>query len=213
MFDDRFVEHKGKVYTAFDKRDDRVNEGGLFEVIESRRDGYYSACVEYNLLFQSDNIGQIVASAHFDPIEIIGVDMSTRLNRIYGYYPENGVWKRKRTQWGDVWDGTLLVEQHMEGEAAAVCGLSSKMRMFCLWGDFNHSRYSHIECLEGKKPTIIGDWVGPYAQYRGTYCPGGHGWWSEGSADKKKQLKKYTWHGSGRVTTDLSWEPAERVSM
>lgn len=206
MFDERFVEHKGKVYAAFAKWDDRVNEGGLYEVLESSRDGYYLPCVEYNLLFQSDNIGQIVASAHFDPIEIIGVDTSTTRNRIYGYYPENGVWKRKMTQWGDVQDGTLSVEPQMEGEKAQVIGLSSNMRMFKLWGDFNYSKKDHIECAWGTsgttKPAQIGEWKGPYARYRGVYCP------SVGNS----QLKKYTWHGeSEKITTDLEWEPAERI--
>ena len=120
MFRENFVEHKGKVYASIayhaPERDD-LSVGGLYEVIDDDT----GSCVTLNLIYEDDNLGQIVASSQFDPIEIIGVSGST----IYGYYPESGgtMWSRKQTVWGDAKDGSLSVAQRIGWDG--VSGLSS----------------------------------------------------------------------------------------
>eukprot|EP00804_Cyclotella_cryptica_P026672 CCRYP_007921-RB/>CCRYP_007921-RB protein AED:0.04 eAED:0.04 QI:493/1/1/1/1/1/3/137/364 len=205
MFRSNFIEHKGKVYASLSaspystgndyfapERDD-LSAGGLYEVTDDS-----GSCVTLQLLYADDTLGQIVASSQFHPIEIIGVSGKT----IYGYYPgSGGAWQRKKTVWGDATDGSLSVEPVMSGKVGHVSGISSNGNLFNLWGgfsNFNYARHDDIYCTE--RPAEIGDWTGFYAGSRGTYCP-----------SRMSSLKKYTWYSSGSVTTDIGWEPAERI--
>jgi len=211
MFSDKFVEHKGKVFTVKNAQGEggfpnyTEGENGLYEVSGSGIVGPYNACVQYHLLYEDNNIGQIVASSRFDPIEIIGVDSAS--NRIYGYYQDSaspGGWERKRTAWGYALDGSLVAEPVEDGEAAPIAGVALDDTMFSLWGDFNNFNFSNKSKLKcAGRPAIIGDWSGNRAGSRGNYCPG----------KGNNQLKKYTWHGSGGSTADeLSWEPASKIA-
>eukprot|EP00579_Thalassiosira_antarctica_P032235 CAMPEP_0202002852 /NCGR_PEP_ID=MMETSP0905-20130828/8599_1 /ASSEMBLY_ACC=CAM_ASM_000554 /TAXON_ID=420261 /ORGANISM="Thalassiosira antarctica, Strain CCMP982" /LENGTH=243 /DNA_ID=CAMNT_0048559885 /DNA_START=114 /DNA_END=841 /DNA_ORIENTATION=+ len=209
MFSDKFIEHNGKVFTVKNAQGEggfpnyTEGENGLYEVSVS---GWpYEACVQYHLIYEDDNIGQIVASSLFDPIEIIGVDSAT--NRIYGYHQvsaPSGGWERKRTAWGYALDGSLVAEPVETGEAAPIAGVARDGTMFSLWGDFNNFNYSDKSKLKcAGRPAIIGDWSGFFAGSRGNYCPG------EGN----NQLRKYTWHDSGGSTADeLNWVPASKIA-
>jgi hypothetical protein len=202
MFSDQFVEHKGKVYAAPEEGySEHVATRGLYEVIDQ-----IETCVKFELLYADDDIGQIVASSQFDPIQIIGISGTT----IYGYYPDssNGVWLRKRTGWGDAQDGSLVVGPVLNGEVAYIAGLSANNRLFNLWGsydNFNYARHDDIGCVgdwgSAGRPAIIDDWAGFWAGERGIYCR------KAGS----NQLMKWTWHESGSITTELIWEPAARI--
>mmetsp|Transcript_28519 Transcript_28519/g.60443 ORF Transcript_28519/g.60443 Transcript_28519/m.60443 type:complete len:386 (+) Transcript_28519:345-1502(+) len=217
MFRENFVEHKGTVYASlssamtdgydvdFDDTDraperSHLSVGGLYKVTDDS-----GTCVNLQLIYEDDSIGQIVASSQFDPIEIIGVSGS----KIYGYYPESGgTWSREQT-WGDATDGTLTVEPVLSDESGLVSGLTSNGKLFNLWGsfsiddpakrNFNYAPQDHIHC--SARPAGIGDWTGFWAGSRGVYCP------QEGS----KQLVKYTWHGDGPTTTPMDWAPAARI--
>lgn len=205
MFREHFVEHKGKVYASLSTTSGApersgMSTGGLFEVTDDVTDDSGS-CVTFKLIYDNDGLGQIVASAQFDPIEIIGVADT----KIWGFYPgSGGSWSRKRTGWGNAIDGSLTVEPTLSTEVGNVSGLSMTGRLFNLWGSFdkfNYARHDHIHCVG--RPAAIGDWTGKWAGSRGVYCP---------RADKPyHQLKKYTWHSSGSVTTNMGWEPAAKI--
>lgn len=57
MFRNNHVEHNGRVFAA--------KSDGLYEVLD---------CDKHELLYSDPNIGQIVATSKFDPIQIISVD-------------------------------------------------------------------------------------------------------------------------------------------
>lgn len=134
MFRENFVEINCKVYaslsTAWSPCDVPeqldLEKGGLYEVIDEA-----GACVTYRLIYEDENIGQIVASSQFDPIEIIAVSGST----IFGYYPDyaasstGGIWQGKESLWGDAIDGTLSVEPVLNGDVGVVSGLSINGRV------------------------------------------------------------------------------------
>ena len=138
MFRENFVEHKCEVYaslsTAWSLCDVPeqldLEKGGLYEVIDEA-----GACVTYRLIYEDENIGQIVASSQFDPIEIISVSGST----LFGYYPDysstGGTWQRKASLWGDAIDGSLSVEPVLNGDVGGVTGLSSdgRVRRHFVW--------------------------------------------------------------------------------
>jgi len=212
MFTDKFVEHNGRVFAV--KNDGGTGgyeygyntwpydeePNGLYEVHD---DGHGSSCITFQLLFENDNIGQIIASSQFDSYElIIGVDQVT--NRIWGYYEQGGVWLRKRTVWGYAIDGSLTVDptnHHLPS------GLSLNGRLFNIWGEFpgnfNYAKHDGVHC--SSKPAIIDDWSGFWAGSRGVYCPG--------EGDNK--LWKYTWHSAtngGQQVDKLGWKSASKIA-
>lgn len=76
-------------------------------------------------------------------------------------------------------------------------------RMFTLWGnfdDFNYAKMDHITCAA--PPASIGDWTGFWSGSRGTYCP----------RASDNQLTKNTWHGSGRVTSEVVWKAGSKIT-
>jgi hypothetical protein len=203
MFTENFVNHCGTIYAAPPRDYYPVyfeNRRGLYEVIDA--DG---SCVKFNLLYADKDIGQIVASTQFDPIEIIG----TTRTKIYGYYINNGVWAREQTKWGNAIEGSLSVDP---GEGGLVSGLSMNNRMFTLWGrfvpgssdpndkNFNYAIEDNIHC--SSKPATIGDWTGFWSGSRGTYCPG---------AGNNNQLWKRTWDPNGVTFDQLVWTPGMKV--
>ncbi|KAL7507857.1 hypothetical protein ACHAXN_004984 [Cyclotella atomus] len=128
MFRENFVEHKCKVYASLSSaRSDCDNPERKY----LQKEGLYKpgACVTFRLLYEDDALGQIVASSHFDPIEVIGISGTT----IYGFYPNpnspGGAWLRKPTVWGDALDGSLSAEPKPSNVAAGVSGLSSNARI------------------------------------------------------------------------------------
>lgn len=124
MFSDRYVENNGKIYAVKNSQGNGAlartyyryhMTDGLYEVTVPDPDpyGWYERrygvgrYVLFKLLIEARDIGQIIAApAHYDPMQVIGVDQVT--NRIYGYYPTaSGTWDRKRTAWGDAKDGSM----------------------------------------------------------------------------------------------------------
>ncbi len=119
MFSDKYVENNGRFYAVMNSQGNGamtfsdIMRNGLYEVtVPDTFVGFKSCntsgkCVEFHLLMEADNIGQIIAApARFDPIQVIGVDQVD--NRIYGYFPTaSGVWDRKRTGWGNAKDGSM----------------------------------------------------------------------------------------------------------
>ena len=184
---------------------------GLYEVIYK-----VGSTVTFRLLFQDEFIGQIVATSKFNPIEIIGVDIMT--NKIYGYYPnpnsESGLpWGRKDTGWGTASDGSMTTQVVETGKPADVSGVSKDGELFHLWGwsasDFNYAldgvkcaRWSHWGNVPYIRPAMIADLSGFHASSRGVYCPGKDDY----------QLRKWTWHSSGSVVSELNWEPAQIIT-
>lgn len=211
MFDKHFVEHCGTVYAAppVGYRNFPYEHRGLFVVTDYDYDTKYSrACVKFDLVYHDEDIGQIVASKQFDPIEIISVSRTS----IYGYYIHNGVYKRVQTKWGDAKDWTLTSDL---GDGGLVSGVSAKGYLFTLWGkfdpdssdpddqNFNYASYTDdgIKCASA--PAIIDDWTGFWSGSRGVYCP------SVGGG----KLWKSTWNPppTGRTSEKLTWEPAKKV--
>ena len=206
MFDPHFVEHCGKIYAAppdgyfspFDDVSDYFRgRRGLYLVTDGS-----SSCVKFCLLYLDNAIGQIVASAQFDPIEIIGVSGTD----IYGYYEQGGFYARKKTEWGDATDGSLIA--HLD-EDGIVSGISSEGYMFNLWGSFENFNYARHGDADGSKcasgPASIDDWTGFLSGSRGTYCP----------SQEDGQLWKYTWNPDpiGGTFEKLSWTAAKKVHM
>ena len=159
---------------------------GLYAVT----DGSNTACVNFGLLIEDNNLGQIVASTQFDPIKVIGVSFG---GEIYGYYPHDGVFKRIQTKWGDARNGSLNAEPK---EGGLVSGVNSGGYMFTLWGEFdpnssdpndqnfNYARYDPDGVKCATAPATLDDWTGPLSNLRGTYCP----------SEENGQLWKNTWH-------------------
>ena len=213
MFDKHFIEHCGTVYAAppAGYYPDFFTHRGLYVVTDASdfARGYGSACVKFDLVYHDDDIGQIVASKQFDPIEVISVSGS----KIYGYYIHEGVYKRVQTKWGDAQDWTLT--SHLD-EYGLVSGVSTGGHLFTLWGNFdpdssnpadqnfNYARYADdgIQCAS--TPAIIDDWTGFWSGSRGVYCP----------IVEDGRLWKSTWNPppTGRTREKLSWEPAKKVS-
>lgn len=201
MFSDKYVENNGRFYAVKNSQGNgamTISEfmrNGLYEIIVPdtfvgmRSCNTSGRCVEFNLLMEADNIGQIIAApARFDPIQVIGVDQVD--NRIYGYYPTaSGGWDRKRTGWGNAKDGS------MRSYDWEVIGLSTNDRMFNLWGDFNYAKHDDIEC--SGFPSAIDEW----SDYDGIYCP----------AADDNQLWKNTWRG-GWEKKKLNWAPASTIT-
>ena len=136
MFSDKYVENNGRFYAVKNSQGNGamtmtdIMRNGLYEIIVPdtfvgmRSCNTSGKCVQFNLLMEADNIGQIIAApARYDPIQVIGVDQVT--NRIYGYYPtdSDSGWDRKRTVWGKAKDGS------MRSFDKAVIGLSTKDRV------------------------------------------------------------------------------------
>ena len=176
---------------------------GLYEVIDL--DGYqvnlwggprYS-CVEYRLLLEDDDVGQIIYAGNWlsvSPIVLIGVKQDG--GDIYGFYEdeESGVWKKKIGE-GNAMDGSLVEATNRNG-SNGIIGVSTDGRMVGLWGDFNKfvaGRSQTVYC--NSKPAGIYEWVTPF---RGRYCP----------ANGNGQIAKYTWQGdkSKERDSNLMWE-------
>lgn len=181
MFNENVVEHtNGKVYavkngvsTVFPHGDELPD--GLYQIAEF---GDPNACVGLRLVYERDDIGQIVSSpASFDPIEIIGVDSDT--GKIYGYYrgADTGEWGRKWTGWGTAFDGSLVSIPNPLGEPGVVAGVSppdDKGWQFQLYGNFDHFHYALREEITGcssAKLAGLDSWGGKWAPLQGTYCP------------------------------------------
>ena len=209
MFDKHFVEHCGTVYAAPPAGYPNFPYGrGLFVVTDSDSGGRDYACVKFDLVYHDNDIGQIVASKQFDPIEIISVSGTS----IYGYYIHEGIYKRVQTKWGDAQDWTLT--SHLD-DGGLVSGVSAGGHLFTLWGkfdpyssnpddqNFNYARYADdgIQCASA--PAIIDDWTGFWSGSRGVYCP----------IVEDGRLWKSTWNPppTGRTSEKLSWEPAKKV--
>jgi len=210
MFSDKYVEHNGRFYAV---KNSQANGAmifsewmfnGLYEILVPDtfvRETQFSCntsgsgrCVDFKLLIEADNIGQIVAApTQYNPVQVIGVDQVT--NKIYGYYPtDSGTWARKQTLWGDAKNGSLWSDTDL-------IGLSTNDRLFNLWGDFNYDKHEDIECSGA--PASIDAWSGRLADYRGMYCPG---------ADND-QLRKVTWNSDGSWTKEeLIWAPASIIT-
>lgn len=120
MFEENFVELNGAIYAA--------PPPGYYPSYFTRRGLYLltdgpGSCVMFGLLYEDPDIGQIVASNQFDPIEVIGITGTT----IWGYYPHGGVWNRVKTLWGDAKDGSLSVDPASKGAAG-----KNSIIMLCL---------------------------------------------------------------------------------
>lgn len=168
---------------------------GLYEVID-KGDGQ---CVQYRLLMEVDDIGQIVYAgnwANVRPIEIVAVVGN---GEIWGFYQDSsGNWNKKQTAWGDARAGTLAEMTNRDG-SNTIIGLSKDGRRFSLYGDFENFNYARSADYCSSQPAGLGDWSGKWSQFRGEYCP----------AADDQQLIKRTWHGSprGPETSNLMWEP------
>ena len=212
MFDKHFVEHCGTTYAAPPPGYNRYLERGLYVVTEF--EGNWSLegrCLNFDLVFQDEDIGQIVASKQFDPIEIISVSGTT----IYGYYIHEGVYKRVPTKWGDAKDWTLT--SHLD-DNGIVTGVSAKGYLFQLWGmfdpdssnpddqNFNYAIFADDGMKCASAPTMIDDWTGFWSGSRGIYCP----------TVEDGRLWKSTWNppppsGVGRTFEKLPGTPAKKV--
>ena len=211
MFDKHFVEHCGTVYAAppSNYHNYFLYNRGLFVVTDTDSGPSDDVCVKFDLVYHDENIGQIVASKQFDPIEIISVSGTT----IYGYYIHEGVYKRVSTKWGDAKDWTLT--SHLD-DGGLVSGVAASGHLFTLWGkfdpdssnpadqNFNYARYADDGIKCASTPAIIDDWTGFWSGSRGVYCP----------IVEDGRLWKSTWNPppTGRTREKLSWEPAKKVS-
>ena len=240
MFNEKYIEHNGQVFTVKSDNDGgfphQIPDDGFRRQLGGGPKGFYrylpykyeipnglyevidtaDYIVTFRLLFEDDNIGQIVATSKFDPIKVIGIDTET--NKIYGYYPNPNTgtglpWGRKDTGWGTASNGSMTSQVVENGKPAEVSGVSKTGELFHLWGrsasDFNYAR-DGVQCALNywfswktySRPAMIVDWSGFHAESTGVYCPGKDNY----------QLRKWTWRSGGAVVSELNWEPAVAIT-